>query len=238
MTDQSSILVTGCSSGIGLATTRLLLEKGRSVIGMSRNPSRAGITNTNFTEVIADLGDLDQLQNALKTILKDHKIETLVHCAGEGLFGSIEQFSVDQINRNITVNLTSSLVLCRQLVPHMRRLGHGRLVILGSESAISAGKKGSLYSAAKFGLRGLCQSLRADCAADGIAVSLVNPGMVRSPFFNQQSFAPGPLPENAIEVDDVAVQILNLLETPANLVIDEINLSPMVKSLQFRKPGE
>ena len=120
----------------------------------------------------------------------------------------------------------------------MRRLGQGRLVFIGSESAINAGKKGSLYCAAKFGLRGFCQSLRADCAADGIAISLINPGMVRSPFFDQQDFAPGPLPENAIEVGDVASQICNLLQTPPHMVVDEINLSPMIKSLQFKKPDK
>ena len=238
MTDQSSILVTGCSSGIGLATTRLLLSQNKPVIGMSRNPQIAGISDELFTGVAADLGNLGQLEKILKELLSEFEIGALVHCAGEGLFGSLEQFSVAQIQNNLTVNLTSALVICRQLIPPMRRLSHGRLLIVGSESALNAGKKGSLYSAAKFGLRGLCQSLRADCAADGIAVSLINPGMVRSPFFDQQTFAPGPAPENAIEVDDVAGQIWNLLQTPEHLVIDELNLSPMIKSLQFKNRGE
>lgn len=234
MTEQSSILVTGSSSGIGLAATKLLLSEGRNVIGMSRNPQKADLPESLFTPVAVDLSDLKQLEAKLKTLITKHKIDTLIHCAGEGLFGSIEQFSVQQIENNLNLNLASALVICRQLIPTMRRLGQGRLLFIGSESAISAGKKGSLYCAAKFGLRGFCHSLRADCAADGIAVSLINPGMVRSPFFDQQSFAPGPLPENAIEVDDVAKQIWHLLQTPQHLVIDELNLTPLVKSLQFK----
>ncbi len=238
MTEQSTVLVTGCSSGIGLATTKLLLTQGYRVVGMSRHPEKAEISHESFIPVSIDLGNAVQLESGLTTLLKTQSIDTLVHCAGEGLFGSIEQFSVQQITHNLSVNLTSALVICRQLIPPMRRLGQGRLVFIGSESAISAGKKGSLYCAAKFGLRGFCQSLRADCAVDGIAVSLINPGMVRSPFFDQQDFAPGPLPENAIEVGDVASQICNLLQTPPHMVVDEINLSPMIKSLQFKKPDE
>jgi 3-hydroxy acid dehydrogenase/malonic semialdehyde reductase len=140
---------------------------------------------------------------------------------------------VTQIDQAIRVNLTSALVLCRQLVPMFRRQKKGRLIFIGSESALSAGKKGVLYSAAKFGLRGFCQALREDCAKDGVGVSLINPGMVRSPFFDEQSFAPASLSENAIETEDVAKLICQILQTSADIVIDEINLSPRVKSINF-----
>ncbi len=235
MTDQSHILITGCSSGIGLATTQLLLSKGYRVLGLSREPSRANIDDAAFVPVKADLADLAQLETSLKGLLKDYRVNSLVHSAGQGLFGSLEQFSVKQIDRNIRINLSSALVICRQLLPAMRQQGNGRLIFIGSESALNGGKQGSLYCAAKFGLRGLSQSLRVDCAADGISVSLVNPGMVRSPFFEDLSFAPGERRENAIEVEDVALQIWQLLQVPQHLVVDEINLSPMIKSLQFKK---
>ena len=109
----------------------------------------------------------------------------------------------------------------------------GRFIFVGSESALSAGKKGALYSAAKFGLRGFCQALREDCASDGITVSLINPGMVRSPFFDGQSFAPAEAAENAITVDDIANVIWHILQSNPDIVFDEINMSPRVKSLSF-----
>jgi len=160
-----------------------------------------------------------------------------VHAAGRGDFGSIEQFSRKQIEESIRVNLLSGMIICRALVPSMRRQRQGRIVFIGSESALQAGRKGALYSAAKFGLRGFCQALREDCAADGIQVSLVNPGMVRSPFFEHLDFAPGALPQNAIEVEDVALVVAQILQSSADIVIDEINLTARVKSLDFtRKP--
>ena len=78
---------------------------------------------------------------------------------------------------------------------------------------------------------------REDCASDGIQVSLVNPGMVRSPFFDEQTFAPGGAPENAISTDDIAELVLHILQSSPDIVIDEINLTPRVKSIDFnRKP--
>ena len=235
MPESGSALVTGASSGIGLACARLLLEQGYRVCGISRR--RPPIEHANFSALGADLEDLEALGEALRELLAEQQFDCLVHAAGSGLFGSIEQFSIAQIDASLRLNLASAMVICRALLPGLRRRGNGRLVFIGSESALAAGRKGALYSAAKFGLRGFCQALREDCAADGIRVSLVNPGMVRSPFFEQLSFAPGARAENAIETGDVAVIIGQILQASADIVIDEINLSPRVKSIDFRRGG-
>jgi len=173
----------------------------------------------------------------LGALLAKREFDGLVHAAGRGLFGSVEQFSIAQIDASLRLNLASAMVICRALLPGLRRRGAGRLVFIGSESALAAGRKGALYSAAKFGLRGFCQALREDCAADGIRVSLVNPGMVRSPFFAGLPFAPGGNPENAIDCGDVATIVLQILQASPDIVIDEINLSPRVKSIDFRGGG-
>ncbi|MFT4608391.1 MAG: 3-hydroxy acid dehydrogenase/malonic semialdehyde reductase [Chitinophagales bacterium] len=227
------ILISGSSSGIGLATVKLLLDMNHEVTGISRQPESAQLEHPRFSLLQLDLSRLEDCDKKLNSLLKEHLFDCFIHCAGYGHFGSVEQFSVAQIDRAIRVNLTSALVLCRQLVPMFRRQKQGRLIFIGSESALNAGKKGALYSAAKFGLRGFCQALREDCAKDGIGVSLVNPGMVRSPFFDGQSFAPASQPENAIETEDVAMLVCQILQTSADIVIDEINLSPRVKSIDF-----
>lgn len=226
-------LITGASSGIGLATAKRLLDMDYEVVGISRQAEIPELGHSDFSLIQLDLNRLEDSDRSLNKLLKKQSFDCFIHCAGYGHFGSIEQFSVTQIDRAIRVNLTSALVLCRQLVPMFRRQKQGRLIFIGSESALNAGKKGTLYSAAKFGLRGFCQALREDCAKDGIGVSLVNPGMVRSPFFDEQSFAPANQPENAIETEDVAKLIGQILQTSADIVIDEINLSPRVKSIDF-----
>ena len=235
MGKRKQALVTGASSGIGLAVSLRLLEQGYEVTGISRRGQVDALQHENFRAEAIDLGDLDALQARLTDILRQTDFDCLVHAAGQGNFGSIEQFSVAQIETAIRVNLLSGMVICRALLPSMRRAAQGRIIFIGSESALQAGRKGALYSAAKFGLRGFCLALREDCGSDGIQVSLINPGMVRSPFFDEQTFAPGDAPENAISTNDIASVVMQILQSSANIVIDEINVSPRVKSINFTR---
>lgn len=235
MTEPKTALITGASSGIGLATSRHLMAQGYRVIGISRRGRVAEFDNDNFSALALDLARLEQLELQISGLIESTAIDCFIHAAGQGTFGSIEQFSVAQIETSLRVNLTSAMVICRSLVPALRRQGKGRIILVGSEAALQAGKKGALYCAAKHGIRGFCQSLREDCSSDGIQVSLVNPGMVRSPFFDDLSFGPGPASENAIAVSDVAEIIWQILQSSPDIVIDEVNLSPRVKSINFGK---
>jgi len=226
-------LVTGASSGIGLATCKLLLRNSYEVTGISRRGNHDELDDKNFTALKLDLARTSDIDQQLKSLLTRETFDCFIHAAGYGEFGSIEQFSSKQIERAIQVNLTSALLLCRHLVPMFRKQKNGRIIFIGSESAVNTGRKGALYSAAKYGLRGFSQALREDCASDGILVSLINPGMVRSPFFDQLSFAPGDQAENAIEPEQVAELALHILSCADNMIYDEVNLSPRIKTINF-----
>lgn len=236
MNEIKTALITGASSGIGLAVSNLLLKNDYRVIGISRRGSGTGPDQELFTGISLDLANLQETSQCIGELIEQYRFDCFIHAAGCGHFGSIEQFSVTQLDQSIRVNLTSALILCRQLIPAFRRQKRGRIIFIGSESALIAGKKGALYSAAKFGIRGLCQALRQDCASDGINVSLINPGMVRSPFFDDLSFRPGERPENAIEVEDIASVIWQILQSSPDMVFDEVNVSPRVKSIDFSTP--
>jgi NADP-dependent 3-hydroxy acid dehydrogenase YdfG len=82
-------------------------------------------------------------------------------------------------------------------------------------------------------LRGFSQSIREESADRNIGVSIVNPGMVRTNFFDDLSFKPGPNPDNAIEAEDVADAVLSIFSMRRGTVIDEINLSPLKKVVNF-----
>lgn len=235
MAETESVLISGASSGIGLACAQLLLQQGYKVIGLSRRGQVDALEHENFTALPLDFADPSQVESQLKALLEKRDVDALVHAAGLGRFGSIEQFSVAQMEELLRVNLLSAMIISRLLLPSMRRRGRGRMIFIGSESALVAGKKGAVYCASKFGLRGFCLSLREDCSSDGIHVSLINPGMVRSPFFDDLPFAPGAGQENAIEVGDVARLVAQILGSSPNIVIDEINLSPRIKSIDFDK---
>ena len=235
---EKNIIVSGASSGIGRAISTRLLQQGYRVTGVARDFSKFPCDDQRFTPVCMDLSNLDELPARLDALVKkDTFIDGLICCAGSGRFGSLEEFSAPQIRQLLDLNLTSQLYLVRALLPGMKQRGSGNIVFMGSEAALAGGKRGAVYSAAKFGLRGLAQALRQECAASGLRVSIINPGMVQTEFFNELDFRPGEAPDNYILPDDVALAVQMILEARQGTVFDEINLSPQKKIIRFPKPG-
>ena len=228
------VLVTGASSGIGRAVCERLLADGHRAIGIARDFGKFPCDNRHFEAHSIDLADLDQLPTHLQTLVATYSaLDALVLNAGAGRFGTLEQFSYDQIRALIDLNFTSHVFVARAFLPSLKKAGHGHLVFIGSEAALTGTAQGSLYCAAKFALRGLAQALRAECARAGVRVTLVNPGMVQSPFFDELDFRPGPEPDNYILPEDVAEVIVQALTARDGTVLDEINLSPQKKVIEF-----
>ena len=228
-------VVTGSSSGIGRATATRLLEAGFTVIGLARHHNQSEMSHDHYHPCTADFSDIEKLDKIAAAISKDHpEISVLVCSAGFGDFRHLENFSYKQIQEFLNVNLVAHIILCRHMVSGMKKLGQGDIVIVGSEAALIGKRKATLYSAAKFGMRGFAQSLRDEVGSSGLRVCLINPGMVRSAFFNDLDFEPGNSPENAIEPEDIAKVIVETVGARKGTVIDEVNLSPASKVIHFK----
>ena len=229
-----TVLVTGASSGIGRAICERLLGEGRRVVGLARDFSKFPCDHPGLETRRADLADLETLPAVLRKLERDHPgIEALVCNAGRGRFGDLEQFSLDQIRELMDLNFTSHAFLVRTFLPRLKRAGRGHVVFMGSEAALSGARKGSVYCASKFALRGFAQSLRLECAGAGVAVTLVNPGMVETPFYEGLGFAPGADPDSHILPADIAKVVSSILQARPGTVFDEINLSPQKRVIDF-----
>ncbi|MFQ5675849.1 MAG: SDR family oxidoreductase [bacterium] len=225
-----TLIVTGASSGIGLETTKKLLDRGYRVIGIARDPTRAMIDASNFIPIELDLANLSILPQAFSKLNRDYPdISGLIACAGRGRFGAIEEFSYEQIKALFDLNFMSACFLVKALMPSLKKFERSDIIFIGSEAALAGGKQGAIYCATKFALRGLAQSLRKECAKSAVRVTLINPGMVKTSFFDSLSFEPGAADDNYIEADNVAETIFVALEMRPATVIDEINLSPLKK---------
>ena len=234
MIKERKVLVTGSSDGIGRSITLSLLNSGAKVIGLARDHSKFNPETKNYIKYKTDFSNEEILLNTIAKIIKDHKdLDCLVSNAGFGKFGTLETFSTKEINDFIFTNLTSHMILTNKILPHLKKIRKGNIIFIGSESALKGGKNGSLYSAAKFGLRGFSQSVREESCSKNIHVSLINPGMVRTSFFNNLDFMPGEDKSNAIEPDDIGKIIIDILSTRNGSVIEEINLSPLKKVIKF-----
>jgi len=231
-----TILVTGASSGIGREVARRLLGQGHTVIGTSREPQKFRPDMPGFVAMGLDLANLLTVERWAKQLSDDYPgLDGVVFAAGYGRFGALEQMSIQQIEQLMTVNFTAQACLTRWLLPQLKQKQHANLVYIGSEAALSGSRNGSIYCASKFALRGFTQALREECGRTGVRVSLVNPGMVDTPFFDQLAFRPGSAPAQALQVQDVADAVCFVLNAGRYCGLDEINLSPLTKVVSFKK---
>ena len=222
-----TIIVTGASKGIGRSVCETLLKDGHSVVGLSRSKPDSLLDFTAFTPIQIDLLDNDAIATKLPKLLKQHpEISGLVNNAGVGMFGSLEEFSFAQISNSLQINLLSAIHITRLLVSHLKQQQRGDIVFVGSESALQGARYGSIYSAAKFALRGFSQSLRHECANSNTHIGIVNPGMVSSHFFDDLKFQPGAEANHSLKPIDVALAVTHLINSPDHSIVEEITLNP------------
>ncbi|MFT5045402.1 MAG: 3-hydroxy acid dehydrogenase/malonic semialdehyde reductase [Porticoccaceae bacterium] len=233
MTENRYVLVTGGSRGIGFACCQLLGESGFSTVSLSRTPPVISLTTN--THISVDLSDPDATSAAVKRALSEYDISALVCNAGRGDIGSLENFSPLQIQQSIALNLISPLCIARDCIPSLRRRDRSDIVFIGSTSALHGARYGSLYSAAKFGLRGVGQALSHEVASANCHVGIVQPGSVRTSFFDDLSFEPGPDEAHALHAEDVAHAVRSMLISPDRAVINELLVQPRLHVVQKRK---
>jgi 3-hydroxy acid dehydrogenase / malonic semialdehyde reductase len=229
---KKTILVTGTTKGIGKAISIKLLEEGYQVIGIARGLSN--IDHPSYFHYRIDLAELASLPLHLKSLLKDFPdLQGLVCNAGRGHFGHLEELSFEHIQETVQLNFLSHVCLVKMCLPRFKKQGNGDLIFIGSEAALSGKKKGSIYCATKFAIRGFAQALREECATDDVRITLINPGMVKTEFFDQLSFKPGPEATEHILPEDIAETVSLVLSARNGTVFDEINLSPQKKRIIF-----
>ena len=233
---KRTVLVTGASSGIGRACAVALLNQGHHVIGLSRNCQQFTHTHPRFSPVEFDLSDLTILADNIKQLSKQHpSIDSIIFSAGKGQFSSLEEFSYVQIQELMNLNFISQSFLAKGLLPALKRKPLADLIFIGSEAALAGSRKGSIYCASKFALRGFSQALRDECAKSSVRVSLINPGMVKTDFFQSLSFEPGEHQSQHLVAEDVADAVIYIINARSGIIIDEINLNPANHVIQFKK---
>jgi len=234
---QRTVLVTGASRGIGASITAGLLAEDCNVVGIARKFELNSdfLNDARFSAIELDLSKLDHIPAKFQKIRRNYKsINALICNAGFGRFGSLEEFSSTQIRDLIDLNLTSQILLTREFLPALKSQGFGDIVFIGSEAALKGGRRGAVYSATKFALRGLAESLREECSGSGVRVSIINPGMVATDFFNELNFQPGKDEDCHLRPDDVYAALKLILTARPGININEIGLSPHRKLIDFK----
>ncbi len=189
--EETVVLITGASTGIGRLTAGLLTEKGYRVYGTSRKPAADG---TPYTMLQMDVTDPASVRRAVATVLDKEKIiDVLVNNAGSGIGSAIEETDAPKARQQFEVVLWGVWEVTKQVLPAMRQQQHGLVINISS----IAGRMGlpyqGFYSAAKFALEGLSEALSLEVKPFGIKLVLVEPGDMRTEFTSRREWL---IPEN------------------------------------------
>jgi NAD(P)-dependent dehydrogenase (short-subunit alcohol dehydrogenase family) len=183
-----TVLVTGASTGIGAATAKRLAAHGWRVLAGVRNE---GDAPTGIEEVLLDVTDAAAIDAAARSV---ERLEGLVNNAGIVVACPLEHLPLDELRRQLEVNVIGQLAVTQALLPALRA-GRGRIVLVGSIAGRSALPFLGAYAMSKHALEAMADSLRVELAPDGIHVSIVEPGTIATPIWSK----PYPIPDAANE---------------------------------------
>ena len=190
---QETILITGASSGIGKAAALYLAEKGYRVIGASRSKSRLGeiddaaACGLPVSGLEIDVNCDDSVARAMGAVLAGReRIDVLVNNAGYGLWGPVERLTVEEVKAQFESNLFAALRMIRAVAPGMMDRGYGKIINISSVEGRLATPFNGAYASTKFALEGMSEALRAEMRPFGVHVSVVEPGLFRTSFQQNQ----------------------------------------------------
>lgn len=237
MSEQNrAVVIVGGGSGVGRAAALRLANEGWAVAVFGRTEgtlhetvalveSHGGRAMAIPTDAAAESG----VQQAMR---KAHdwlgRIDALVFTAGLGRYGPVDRYPLEDWEAMLRTNLTGAFVCTRAALPYLREHG-GAIVAIGSGAAHQGYAGMAAYSAAKFGLRGYLQSLAEEVGADGVKVSLVNPGSIMTTFAGASIEEKRRNQEQGrayLDPDDVARAVAFVLSQPPGVWTQELNVWP------------
>jgi NAD(P)-dependent dehydrogenase (short-subunit alcohol dehydrogenase family) len=236
---ERAALITGGSSGIGLAIARALGEDGYRLTISARRPDKLEAAANELRKqgvdveaVPANMANEEEIRG-LVAAHKDRlgRLDVLVNNAGIGIGGAVADAETKKLDLQLDVNLRAVYLLARESIPLLKEAGaeHGKALMANTASI--AGKHGqgwlAAYSATKFGVVGLSQALHKELSSDGIQVTAICPAFVATPMTD---WVEGQVPkEEMIQPEDIAEAVRFLLRTSRHCVVPE---------MQFLRPAD
>ncbi len=182
---RKTILITGCSSGIGYDTAHYLHNNGYRVFASARKLEDVQrLKDEGLDTYLLDVTKPQTIKDTLEAILKqtDGKLYAIFNNAGYGQPGAVEDIPTDVLKEQFETNLFGLHEMTRQIIPIMRAQGYGRIIQHSSVLGLVALRFRGAYNASKYAIEGLCDTLRLELMDDNIHVVTINTGPVRSDF--------------------------------------------------------
>jgi NAD(P)-dependent dehydrogenase (short-subunit alcohol dehydrogenase family) len=187
-------VVTGSATGIGYETAVYLARNGFNTYATMRNTEKSEDINTiaerekiPISILQLDVTDVDSINAAIDTVIKQNgRIDVLVNNAGYGLFGSIEDMSMEELKAQYETNVFGLFRVTQAVIPHMRKQHTGAIINISSLAGRVGMPLSSAYVSTKFALEGLSESMAYELLPFGIKVAVIEPGAIKTRFRSEQ----------------------------------------------------
>jgi len=236
-------LVTGSSSGIGYETSLSLAREGYFTYATMRNLEKADTVkkiaekeNLALKVIELDVDNEDSAENAIKAIIDEkHRIDVLVNNAGWGIWGTAEDVSIEEFREQFETNFFSVVRMIQKVAPIMRKQGNGDIVNISSVAGRIGFPVSTAYISSKFAIEGLSESLRYELGPFGINVIIIEPGVIKTNFFDSMKTA-----KKADESDvyrDITEKVISGVKMMAEMGTPPKEVANVIiKSLKEEKP--
>jgi NAD(P)-dependent dehydrogenase (short-subunit alcohol dehydrogenase family) len=181
---MKSILITGCSTGIGRATAEHLAAKGHTVYATARRPdSIADLEAKGCRTLALDVTDEDSMRTAVEAVeAEEGAVGALVNNAGYSQSGAVESVKMEEVRAQFETNVFGLIRMSQLVLPGMRREGRGRIVNVGSMGGKLTFPGGGIYHATKYAVEAISDAMRFEVAGFGVEVVLIEPGLIKTEF--------------------------------------------------------
>lgn len=190
---HKNIIITGASSGVGLALAEKCAENGANLVLLARRldvlEKVQDDLQTRYSASVKvyklDISDTDEIKTVFKQIIEEiNHIDILVNNAGYGIFRSAHEISIEEIKRMFQVNVLGLIACTNMVLPLMMKQRQGHIINIASQAGKIATPKSSAYAATKHAVLGFTNSLRMEVSNQNINVTAVNPGPIETNFFS------------------------------------------------------
>jgi len=222
---NKAAIVTGSSKGIGLETTKALLEAGCLVAGWSR--SGTDIEHPNFHSIKVDVGDLKSVESGYQETVQKigDDIRVLINNAGLGFMGDFDTMPIEEWKSMFNINVDGVFYCSRQVIPNMKKQDQGHIVNIASIAGITGIEKMAGYCGTKFAVRGISHSMFKELRNYGIKVTCIYPGSTQTNFFDEIDAVTAN--DNMMRPQDIAETIVQVMQTHSNYHVVDVEMRPL-----------
>lgn len=228
--DCKIAILTGASSGLGKAVAQALVHHGAVVYGVARNKKNLKKIEhqlgKKFHAVSMDITDQRAVEEwAAYTFSIEYSPDILINNAGIGGFSKVDEMKTEEWLNMINTNLNGLYFITSKLVALMKQKKQTTHILnVGSILGTLGRAEGTAYCATKFGVRGFSGVLAKELRFDAVKVTCLNPGSIDTGFFKSSGIDAH---ENMLQPQDIANTIIHVLQTPDNMLIDELTVRPL-----------